>query len=69
MSSPSGNIRAGPYWGHDDFPKKQYRKREGEIAVSKVIGPNSLEGTCFKGISDFKGRMDRNGEVQEVQFD
>lgn len=54
----------GPHWGHDDFPEKQYQKREGEIAVAKTIAHNSLEENRFKSISDFKDCMSRGGEVQ-----
>lgn len=54
----------GPHWSHDAFPEKHYQKREEKIAVSKVVGPNSLEENRFKSISDFQGCMDRGGEVQ-----
>lgn len=54
----------GPHWSHDDFPEKQYQKKEGVITMSKVIGTNSFEDNRFKSISDFEDCMNRGGEVE-----
>ena len=54
----------GPHLSHEEFPEKQYRRKESSVKMSEIIGPNSFEDNRFKCISDFKDCMCRGGEVQ-----